>query len=149
MTVPPHEDILFVDTTFGIWGRSKNAALFLIVGHSASRPLLEAIRTALREWDSSLTDAMVAKFENIKLEKANAEARVVQAAVGSAKSRVEAASDNHRRMQKRLKESRVELERVITVRLECACFSESARTTLFFNKKSQSPPAMDCNVTQK
>ena len=92
---------------------------------------------------------MVAKFENIKLEKANAEARVAQEAVGSAKSRVEAASDNHRRVQKRLKESRVELERVIAVRLECACFLEGARTTSFFLKGPQMAPAMDCNVTQK
>lgn len=74
-----------------------------------------AIKIVLREWDPSLTDAIVAKFENIKLKRADAEASAVRSKVGSAKSRVETASENHRLEQKRLKESRVELERVITV----------------------------------
>ena len=96
----------------------------------------EAIRTALREWDLSRTDTVVAKFENIKLERANAEASAAQAAVGSAKSRVEAALNNHRRVQKRLKASRVELERVITVRL---CELNPILKALAFNHLNLQP----------
>jgi hypothetical protein len=86
---------------------------------------------------------VVAKFENIKLERANAEASAAQAAVGSAKSRVEAALDNHRRVQKRLKESRVELERVITVRL---CELNPILKALAFNHLNLKPYTVQSNV---
>lgn len=58
---------------------------------------------------------MVAKFEDVKLRRADAEASAARAEVGGAASRAETAAENHRLAQRRLRESRVELERVIAV----------------------------------
>ena len=83
----------------------------------------------LREWDLSRTDALVAKLEQMKLEKAEAAASAAQAAVGSAKSRVEAALDEHQRIQKRLKDARNELERVIIEHDEAVLAGKSEEVT--------------------
>ena len=89
----------------------------------------ESIKTMLSEWDVARTETMVAHFEKIRLERANAEASAAQAAVGSAKSRVEVALENHRKVQKRLKEARVELERVITEHDEAVHAGKSEEVT--------------------
>lgn len=89
----------------------------------------EAIKTTLSEWDVARTESMVAQFEKIRLARANADANAAQAAVGSAKSRVEEALANHQKVQKRLKEARVELERVITEHDEAVHAGKSEEVT--------------------